>query len=1181
MIPRSVHLRVCAGVERSRILTFAQRAAMTAPTYVHLRLHSEYSIVDSTLRVDAAVDAAARDQMPALAISDLSNAFGLIKFYKAARAAGIKPIAGCDVWISHEREREAPHRALLLAADRNGYLLLCDWLSRAYRTNQHRGRAELQPQWFAEGTEGLIALSGAAYGNVGSALVQGDTAAATRAARAWAAAFPQRYYLEVQRAGHPEDEALVASTVALAEALALPVVATHPVQFLATEDFRAHDARVCIAEGHILADTRRPRRFTPEQYFTTQAEMATRFADMPEALANSVAIAQRCNLTIPLGENHLPEFPTPAGVSIDEHLRAEAAAGLERRLAQLFPDVATRDAKRIEYTTRLDFETKTIVQMGFAGYFLIVADFINWARENGVPVGPGRGSGAGSLVAYSLRITDLDPLRYSLIFERFLNPERVSMPDFDIDFCQDGRDRVIDYVKQKYGADSVSQIATFGTLAARAAVRDVGRVLDLPYMFVDGIAKLIPFQPGKVVTLKRRTDDEDTSVVYAREVEPLLNEREAAEEEVRQLLELAEQLEGLPRNVGMHAGGVLIAPGKLTDFCPLYVQPNAEAIMSQFDKDDVEAVGLVKFDFLGLTTLTILDWTVRYVRMLDPASDVDLDRLPLDDQAAFNIFRKVNTTAVFQFESRGMRELLKQAPVNRFEDIIALVALYRPGPMALIPDYVARKSGRERSAYPDIRLEPILAETYGVMVYQEHVMKIAQEIGGYTMGGADLLRKAMGKKQVDEMAKHRSIFVAGATQNGVTPAKASLLFDLMEKFAGYGFNKAHAAAYALVAYQTAWFKAHHPAAFMAANLSLVMDDTDKVRSFRDDVHAQGLKVLPPDINASNYRFEPVDTTQIRYGLGGVKGTGEAAINAIVAARLAGGPFRDLFEFCRRVDKRAINRRAVEALVRAGAFDAIEPRRAALLASVGIALDAADHAEANAAQVSLFGEEGSAPSIGLTDAREWTDAERLTHEKSAIGYYLSGHPFAGYADELAPIVRTTIANLAPKQGTVLVAGIVTQMRVQASRRGKMAFVTLDDGHGSAEIMVYSEVFDNARALLREDQLVIAEVKVSPRMTDEGELQGLRIIAENIFDLATLRRKHARGLRLACNGNASTAMLAEILQPFRPGTTPVTVAYRNDRIAGEIALPHDWQVNLDDALLERLRTWLAPENVQILY
>ncbi|HEX5124103.1 MAG TPA: DNA polymerase III subunit alpha, partial [Rhodanobacteraceae bacterium] len=936
-----------------------------------------------------------------------------------------------------------------------------------------------------------------------------------------------------------------------------------------------------IAEGHTLSDSRRPRRFTAEQYFLTQSQMAAKFADLPEALANSVAIATRCNLTIPLGKNHLPQFPTPAGMSLDDHLRAEAAGGLERRLAQLYPDPVERERRRPEYLARLEFEAKTIVQMGFSGYFLIVADFINWAKSNGVPVGPGRGSGAGSLVAYSLGITDLDPLRYALLFERFLNPDRISMPDFDIDFCQDGRDRVIDYVKHKYGAESVSQIATFGTLAAKAAVRDVGRVLDLPYSFVDGIAKLIPFQPGRTVTLRRRSGDPEPNVIYAREVEPLLDQREADEEEVRELLSLACELEGLPRNVGMHAGGVLIAPGKLTDFCPLYVQPGAQAPVSQFDKDDVEAIGLVKFDFLGLTTLTILDWTLRYIRKLDPGATIALDTLPLDDAPTFDIFRKANTTAVFQFESRGMRDLVKQAQPTRFEDIIALVALYRPGPMELIPDYNARKSGRERVEYLDPRLAPILEPTYGVMVYQEQVMQIAQVIGGYTLGNADLLRRAMGKKKPEEMAQHRDIFVAGAEKNGLARAKAAQLFDLMEKFAGYGFNKSHSAAYALVAYQTAYFKAHHPAAFMAANLSLVMDDTDKLKTLYDDALAQGLEILPPDVNASRYRFEPVDPRRIRYGLGGIKGTGHAAIEAIVGARNGGGPFTDLFDFCRRVDKRLVNRRVVEALVRAGAFDVIDSHRAALFALVGLALDAGERAAATASQVSLFGEDVAPPVPAGPPMRDWTEAERLVHEKASLGFYLSGHPFNAHAAELATIVRSALSSLQPKNERVLVAGIVTALRVQTSRRGKMAFVTLDDGKGRAEVMVYNETFDAARALLREDQLVVMEIRVMQRMTDDGESQGLRIIAENIYDLGGVRKRWAKSLRIACNGNASADRLEEILRPFRPGTLPVTVRYVNARIGGELDLPESWRVTPDDALIERLREWLAPENVQVVY
>jgi DNA polymerase-3 subunit alpha len=1143
---------------------------MSAPSFVHLRLHSEFSIADGTVRIDDAIAAAAADSMPALALTDLANVFGLVKFYRAARGSGVKPIIGCDVWLAHEAERDAPFRMLLLCASRAGYLRLCEWLTRAYRTNQHRGRAELRREWFAEGTDGLIALSGARDGDVGQALLQGNASGAAKLARAHAHAFPNRYYLEAQRAGRADDDALVNATVAIAAETGLPIVATHPVQFLRRDDFRAHEARVCIAEGHILSDARRPRPFTVEQCFATQAEMVARFADLPDALQNSVAIAQRCNLAIPLGKPHLPAFPTPPGTTLDEHLRSAARAGLDQRLEALYPDAAQRERRRPEYEARLDFETATIVQMGFAGYFLIVAEFINWAKSNNVPVGPGRGSGAGSLAAYALGITDLDPLRYGLLFERFLNPERVSMPDFDIDFCQDTRERVIEHVKRKYGSQSVSQIATFGTMAAKAAVRDVGRVLDLPYTFVDGIAKLIPFQPGKLVTLAQ-----------AREMEPLLAERERNEEEVRELLALAEALEGLTRNVGMHAGGVLIAPGKLTDFCPLYVQPGADAIVSQFDKDDVEAVGLVKFDFLGLTTLTILDWTLRFIRRLDAQSTLDLARLPLDDRAAYEIFKSGNTSAVFQFESRGMRDLLTRAKPDRFEDIIALVALYRPGPMDLIPDYIDRKHGRQRVEYLDARLEPILSPTYGVMVYQEQVMQIAQVIGAYTLGGADLLRRAMGKKKPEEMATHRDIFVEGAARNGVPRGKATQLFDLMEKFAGYGFNKSHAAAYALVAYQTAYFKAHHPAAFMAANMSLVMDDTDKVRALYADTLDQDVRILPPDVNASAYRFEPVDVKRIRYGLGGIKGTGEQAIESIIAARTAGGPFRDLFDFCGRVDRRLCNRRVIEALVKAGAFDSIDARRSTLYASIGVAMEAADRAAASAGQVSLFGEEARESSVPLIVTRPWTESERLAHEKTALGFYLSGHPFNAHAAELTPLVKTSLANIQPRQERYLVAGIVTSLRIQAGKRGKMAFVTLDDGKASAEVAVYNESFDAARPLLREDQLVVVEVRVLQRVSDDGEAQGLRIVAENVFDLAAVRKRWAKRLRLSVNGNADAAKLEDLLKPFRGDGVPITVRYENRGVTGDVEFGDAWRVAPDPALIDRLREWLAPENVEVVY
>jgi len=814
---------------------------MATPQFVHLRIHSEFSITDGVVRIDEVVAAAQKDQMGALAITDLSNLFGLIKFYSKARAEGIKPIAGSDVWISNAQDPDQAYRLVLLVQNHAGYLNLCQLLSRASLNNQARGRAEIQPEWFLEPAakasdraagktlaSGLIALSGAHLGDVGQALLNGQEEIARAAAKRWQAIFPEAYFIEVQRAGHAQDEQHIQLACQLASEMTLPVVATHPVQYLKKEDFTAHEARVCIAEGELLGNPRRQKKFTAEQFFLTQAEMATRFADLPSALANTVEIAKRCNLSLILGQPRLPEFPTPPGITLGDYLLQQAEVGLERHLERNFPIPKERAANESRYRERLIFEVKTIEQMGFPGYFLIVADFINWAKNNGVPVGPGRGSGAGSLVAYSLGITDLDPLRYNLLFERFLNPERVSMPDFDIDFCQHGRDRVIQYVKDKYGADAVSQIVTFGTMAARAAIRDVGRVLEQGYNFVDGIAKLVPNKPGQVVTIE-----------MAKKEEKQLAEREKNEDEVKQLLALAQQLEGITRNVGMHAGGVLIAPGKLTDFCPLYTQDSKDqdshTVISQFDKDDVEAIGLVKFDFLGLTTLTILAAAERWIRALHAErTNWNIGEIVLDDPAPFEILKKANTVAVFQLESRGMQSMLREAKPDRFEDIIALVALYRPGPMDLIPDYISRKHGRQKVEYPDPRIEPVLRETYGIMVYQEQVMQMAQTIGGYSLGGADLLRRAMGKKKPEEMAQHRKIFSEGAKQGGISEGKAHEIYDLMERFAGYGFNKSHAAAYALLAYQTAWLKAHYPAEFMAANLSLAMDDTDKVKILYDD-----------------------------------------------------------------------------------------------------------------------------------------------------------------------------------------------------------------------------------------------------------------------------------------------------------------------------------------------------------
>jgi DNA polymerase-3 subunit alpha len=1139
---------------------------MSTPRFVHLRLHSEYSVSDGIVRVDEAVAKAAADKMPALALTDAANVFGMVKFYKAARSAGVKPVIGADCWIQNEADRDKPSRLLLLCASREGYLKLSELLSRAWLKNQHRARAEIAREWLSElGTEGLLALSGFAGGDVGQALSTGNANAAEKLAAAWAKLFPERYYLEIQRSGAQHGEALVGATLGLAVKAGLPVVATHPVQFLAPDDFKAHEARVCISQGYTLGDQRRPKQFTPDQYFKTQDEMAKAFADVPQALANSVEIARRCNLEIELGKSRLPAFPTPKGVTLEQYLKKQAEEGLQRRLEKLFPDEAQRKEQAPAYRERLQFELAMIVKMGFEGYFLIVADFINWARSNGVPVGPGRGSGAGSLAAYSLGITDLDPIKYELLFERFLNPERVTMPDFDIDFCQDGRDRVIDYVRKKYGEDSVSQIATFGTMAARAVVRDTGRVLDLGYNFCDQIAKLIPFQPGRLVTL-----------ADARKEEPLLAEREEKEEEVRELLELGEKLEGLTRNVGMHAGGVLIAPGRLVDFCPLYAAEGTTNVISQLDKDDVEAVGLVKFDFLGLTTLTVLDWAERYVRELGE-KDFSLEKVPLDDATTYKLLSAANTTAVFQLESRGMRDMLKRARPDRFEDVIALVALFRPGPMELIPSFIARKRGEERVEYADKRLEPILSPTYGIMVYQEQVMQIAQVIGGYTLGGADLLRRAMGKKLPEEMAKHRDIFVAGAEKNGLPRARAMQVFDQMEKFAGYGFNKSHAAAYALLAYQTAYMKQHHAAAFMAANLSAVMDDTDKVRQYRDDALANGLVLLPPDINASGYRFAPVDLKTVRYGLGAVRGTGQSAIEAILEAR-KNGPFRDLYDFCARVDKRHVNRRCVEALVRAGAFDAIEKNRASLLATVGRAIEAAEQAERRASQTSLFGESDASHAAALTliPTREWDLRQTLMEEKAALGFCLSAHLFSVYERELEGFPRTPIAKLSAAGDRAWVGGVVASARIQMTRRGRMVMVVLDDGSAQIEISVFNELFEKHREKLKEDRLIVVQGKVQ----HDDFTGGLRVTAEDLLDLQSLRERFVQGIRLAMNGQSDAKRLMQALSPYRAERgCAVLVHWEGSGASCDVALGDAWRVRPDERLIGELSAWLSPENVQL--
>ena len=1099
--------------------------------FVHLRLHSEFSVVDGTNRIDNTVAVAAADGQPALAITDLGNLFGAIKFYKAARGAGVKPVIGAEILLEGlGADASAQSKLVLLVQNHTGYLNLCELLARAHTQNTGRSQPVVRWPWLVELAEGLIVLSGAQSGAIGQALLQGDTARAHNLALELAAAFPHRFYLELQRAGRPDDARHVTAAVQLAAHLHLPVVATHPVQFTAPDDYEAHEARVCISDGEILGNPRRVRRFTREQYFKSTAQMEQLFADLPSAVANTLEIARRCSLSLVLGKPRLPDFPIPLvdgrQMEPEEYFRHVSHQGLQTRLAHLYPAAAEREQQQARYVERLEFEMNTIVKMGFPGYFLIVGDFINWAKNNGCPVGPGRGSGAGSLVAYAQGITDLDPLRYNLLFERFLNPERVSMPDFDIDFCQANRDRVIDYVKHKYGKNAVSQIATFGTMAARAAIRDVGRVLDMSYTFCDGISKLIPNKPGTHITI-------DGAI----KAEPILAERLEKEEDVRTLLALAQKLEGMTRNVGMHAGGVLIAPGKLTDFCPLYQQPGSDSAVSQYDKDDVEAIGLVKFDFLGLATLTILEIAKELIRSRHKGQEnFAFENLPLDDARVYKLFADGLTEAVFQFESRGMQGMLRDAKPTRLEDLIALNALYRPGPMDLIPSFVARKHGREVVEYPHPLVASMLSETYGIMVYQEQVMQTAQILGGYSLGGADMLRRAMGKKKAEEMAEHRQIFRDGAAKNNIGQDKADEVFDLMEKFAGYGFNKSHAAAYSLLAYHTGWLKVHYTAEFFCANMTVEMDNTDKLRLLSEDAIKMGMAFEAPDVNRGRYRFEPVSDKVIRYGLGAVKGTGQLAIESVVAARESGGPFTSLFDFCQRVDRTRLNKRCLEALIKAGAFDNLHRNRASLIATIDLAFDFANTCDANANQGGLFdlGDDdhgSSSQPPNLVDVLPWGIKEQLTQEKTAIGFYLSGHLFDEVALEVRRFAKRQIDDLIDTREPQLLAGIVNDLRIINGQRGKLALFKLDDKSGVIEARADEALINAHRDLLKDDQLIIVMGKVQPDRFSGG----IQLTVNQIWDLDQARCRFGKFLRVPVNGHAPDVAL--LLQEF-PARTEQT-------------------------------------------
>jgi DNA polymerase-3 subunit alpha len=1146
------------------------------PTFVHLRLHTEYSLVDGLLTIPALFEKAARFSMPAIGITDMSNLYATVKFYQEAFKAGIKPLIGVDLLVANEKQPREYSRLTLFCQTNNGYKNLLKLISLSYLEGQTNDKPMIQKAWLKPLADGLIALSGAQEGDIGQALLAQDHVTAADCLQFWQSLFPNRFYIEINRVGKPQENEYIQAAVKLAESNSIPVVATNDVRFLEKEDFEAHEARVCIQQGVTLNDPHRQRQYTEQQYFRSQQEMHELFADLPEALTNTLEIAKRCNVTFTLGKSKLPHFPVPESYSTESYLDEVAKKGLDERLQTLFDSHAdTIAAQRKVYDQRLERELDVINKMGFAGYFLIVADFTRWAKENGIPVGPGRGSGPGSLVAYALKITDLDPISLELLFERFLNPERVSMPDFDIDFCMEGRDRVIEYVMDKHGHDSVSQIITYGTMAAKAVVRDVGRVLALSYGFVDKIAKLIPFELG--ITLDK-----------AMEQEPLLRERYNQEEEVRTLIDLARKLEGLTRNVGKHAGGIVIAPGKLTDFVPLYCEPNEAAHpVTQFDKDDVEAVGLVKFDFLGLKTLTIIDRALQVInRKRKEASEppLDISLIPLQDAQTFKLLKACQSTAVFQLESHGMRDLIKRLQPDCFEDLIALVALFRPGPLqsGMVDDFINRKHGRAKVTYPHPKLEPVLRPTYGVILYQEQVMQIAQVLAGYTLGSADILRRAMGKKKPEEMAKQREIFCKGAVAGGINSELANQIFDLMEKFAGYGFNKSHSASYALIAYQTAWLKAHYPSAFMAAVLSSDMDRTDKVIILLDECQSMKLHVSPPDINHSEYFFKVLDDHHIMYGLGAIKGVGEAAIENIIASRQQGGPFRDLFDFCQRVDLRKINRRVLEALIKSGCFDSLGTHRASLMASLNQALQHAEQSLHNQTygQHDLLSMHEHADTPQYVDSAPWNDETQLQGEKETLGFYLTGHPLRRYLTELANFTTCRVAELHPAEHkTARVAGIVTNIRARQTKRGdRIGIFALDDGATQIEVVCFSEAYQKYRSLLTEDQIVIVDGEVS--MDDFSN--SARIVARELYTIDQARERFAKHLRI----NIASAQTFDVQHFMRllgkyTGNCSVIIRYLHENIQADIRLGKSWLIKPSDELLASIHEQMGIENLEIIY
>lgn len=1156
---------------------------MSDPKFIHLRVHSDFSMVDGLSKVPPLVKKVAEMGMPAVALTDFTNLCGLVKFYGTAHGCGVKPIIGADFLMQSAEFGDELTKLTVLAADNAGYKNLTLLISKAYLRGHVQHQPVIDKEWLVELSEGVILLSGGKSGEIGKALLKGNHKVVSDCVEFYQTHFPDRFYLELTRTGRADEESYLHFALELAEQVELPVVATNDVVILDESLFDAHEIRVAIHDGYTLEDPRRPKNYSAQQYLRSEEEMCELFSDIPEALENSVEIAKRCNVTVRLGEYFLPAFPTE-GMEETEFLVMKSEEGLEERLEFLFPDPKVREERRPEYDERLKVELEVINNMGFPGYFLIVMEFIQWSKDNDIPVGPGRGSGAGSLVAYALKITDLDPLEYDLLFERFLNPERVSMPDFDVDFCMDKRDQVIDHVAEMYGRDAVSQIITFGTMAAKAVIRDVGRVLGHGFGFVDRISKLVPPDPG--MTLEK-----------AFKAEPALPELYENDEEIKELIDMCRILEGCTRNAGKHAGGVVISPTTITDFAPIYADAEGHFPVTQFDKNDVETAGLVKFDFLGLRTLTIIDWALGLINPRlerEGKAPVAIESIPLDDQASFNLLQNSETTAVFQLESRGMKELIKRLQPDCFEDIIALVALFRPGPLqsGMVDNFIDRKHGREAISYPDETwqhesLKETLDPTYGIILYQEQVMQIAQILAGYTLGGADMLRRAMGKKKPEEMAKQRGTFKEGAEKNGVDGELAMKIFDLVEKFAGYGFNKSHSAAYALVSYQTLWLKTHYPAEFMAAVMTADMDNTEKVVGLVDECFRMKLKVLPPDINAGLYRFNVDETGAIVYGIGAIKGVGEGPIEAILEARNKGGYFKDLFDFCARIDLKKVNKRVIEKLIYAGALDRLGPHRAAMMASLADAVKAASqHHQAEAfGQSDLFGVLTEAPEEvehKYTKVEPWPEKVWLEGERDTLGLYLTGHPVNAYIKELGKYTSCRLKDATPtrRDQSVTIAGLVIAARVMTTKRGtRIGLMTLDDRSGRMEVMLFSDALDRYAELLEKDKILV----VSGQVSFDDFNGGLKMSAREVMDLGTAREKYARGLSVSIDESQINdrffERFSQILEPHRAGSVPVHVYYQRSDARARLTLGTEWRVTPSDALLDDLKQLLGKGQVEL--